>query len=297
MAKKLNPIMKQKRNGLSILGFAIVLFGIFGFIASQKSRVAVAAFNEPIYVAELSSISIPVPENVVPAGTPIEKIKLRVVSLPENLIKGTDAVVDLSVLQGKIAQVPLTAGMPLYLKNFEPQTNLINPVIDNIPQGMRAMTIKVDAQNAIEGWAGSGAYVDLLLVEKNLTTVIAENVKILSAERSVAPVESNAPSIPSTFTLLVTQEQCLAINTAMPRGKIAFALRNNSDLETWNAKTFSADSLSRHNISEKVKSSVNGFVEIKGEKGRKLFALSNDKWIKTSSKPEGFLVGDPNETN
>ena len=51
----------------------------------------------------------------------------------------------------------------------------------------------------------SALQVMAVLVEQSQTTVIAEKVKVLSAERSVTPVEgSEAPSVPSTITLLVT---------------------------------------------------------------------------------------------
>lgn len=77
--------------------------------------------------------------------------------------------------------------------------------------------MRVDATSSVEGWAGSGSLVDVLLIQKDRTTVVAEKVKVLSSERSSSPVEGGAsPSVPSTATLLVTQEQCLAINTAIP---------------------------------------------------------------------------------
>ncbi|NDC38825.1 MAG: hypothetical protein EBZ48_12370, partial [Proteobacteria bacterium] len=132
------------------------------------------------------------------------------------------------------------------------------------------------------------------LIENERTTVVAEKVKVLSAERSVAPVEgAAAPNVPNTVTLLVTQEQCLAINTAIPRGRIAFALRSSRDDATWGSTVFSADGFAGVRAMPERKSVVTGYVEIKEGKtdqSPRSFALADGKWTKTQAVPEGFLV-------
>ena len=102
-------------------------------------------------------------------------------------------------LQNSYALVSLPANYPVSLSSISANQNSVaNPVLSQIPQGMKAMTVRVDATTAVEGWAGSGSSVDLLLIEKEQTLLIAENVKILSAERSVQPVDQVTPNIPST---------------------------------------------------------------------------------------------------
>ena len=153
------------------------------------------------------------------------------------------------------------------------------------------MTVRVDVTSSVEGWAGSGSVVDVLLVEKDRTTVVAEKIRILSAERSVSPVEgSGAPSVPSTATLLVTQEQCLAINTAIPLGKIAFALRSNHDEESWIDVTYSSERLKGGASAAKLSGSISGYASLGGTEGSRSFALADGKWIRAESVPEGFLV-------
>jgi Flp pilus assembly protein CpaB len=157
-----------------------------------------------------------------------------------------------------------------------------------IPAGMRAMTVKVDATTAVEGWAGSGAVVDVLLVTKDQTKVVAERVKILSAERSVSPVEGGAaPNVPNTVTLLVSQEQCLAINTAIPQGKIAFALRSQRDEQNWGNTFYTSDQLKGNQTARNVaKPAISGFVTINGQ--NKKFAYTDGRWVKTEEAPAGF---------
>lgn len=250
---------------------------------------SVASAPEQIIVAEYDTIDVPVPIQTVPSGTKFEDIVFEKIKLPQHQLP-EGILTDISSLRGQISISRLPARLPLFAANFSPLGSTTNPVIEGIPDGMRAMTIKVDATSAVEGWAGSGAIVDVLLIEKDQTTVVAENIKILSAERSVAPVEGQAsPNVPSTVTLLVSQEQCLAINTAIPRGKIAFALRNFVDQNNWEEKVFTSEKLSRYRGESQQRNSVSGYVEIKG-KGK--FILSEDKWLKTPEKPAGFFVGD-----
>jgi Flp pilus assembly protein CpaB len=158
---------------------------------------------------------------------------------------------------------------------------------------MRAMTLRVDATSSVEGWAAAGAVVDVLLVQDDKTNVVAEKVKIISAERSVTPMSGGdeSPSIPSTVTLLVTQEQCLALNTAIPLGRIAFALRSNRDEENWATRSFSADRLRRGGITTDTEMRITGYASVhdNGDADRKEFALSGDKWIRTDVVPEGFF--------
>ena len=251
---------------------------------------------QPTIVAEFDTVKIPVPDLLVPAGTMVKDISFKEVSYPKHQIP-QNAITDISAYSTAQTVAVLPAHLPLYPENFSFVTNIKNPILEQIPNGMRAMTLKVDETTSVEGWAGSGSIIDVLLVTNERTTVVAERVKILSAERSITPVEgSMTPSIPSTATLLVTQDQCLAINTALPMGKIAFALRSNTDEELWTSTIFTKDKLKGGKISvaENNENSINGFITVKDENTKsnaekKQYALRNGKWIKTELVPEGFF--------
>jgi len=258
------------------------------FIMSRKGAVVEARETQTQVVAQFDTVAVPVPVDMVPAGAKVSEIKLHMVSFPKHQLP-QGALVSLAGYLDAVTTSPLPANIPLFKENLNATALSKNPVIERIPAGMRAMTIRVDATSAVEGWAGSGAVVDVLLVEKDKTSVIAENVKILSAERTVSPVEGAAsPNVPSTVTLLVTQEQCLAINTAIPLGRIAFALRGGKDSENWSSTTFTAENLKGGaTISDSKRGTIKGVIAVKGEKS---FALADGKWIKTEVVPEGFFV-------
>lgn len=291
MAGRVNKIYRRSNYPIYFSLIGLIFVTVIGFMTLSYKTKASTNQPVPVVVAEYNLVTLPVPAEPVRAGVEFSEIKLRTLQLPANQIPD-GAVKDVRELIGSVTAVSLPANLPLFRENFSSNMGGANPVIDKIPTGMRAMTLKVDATSAVEGWAGSGTIVDVLLVEKERTAVVAENVKVLSAERSVSPVQGSAsPEVPSTITLLVTQEQCLAINTAVLLGKIAFALRGVSDQETWTDRQFTADRLA-HNSAEGglPQSRVAGYAEIQGlEEDR--YTLADGKWLRTSIKPEGFLVG------
>ena len=277
----------RRRNGVSVktlLGCVVcTCIVVASTVLSARPPVAEARV-EKVVVGSFDTVRVPVPAKTVPLGTKVRDIPLQFIEYPKHQLP-THALLTLENYAEAVTIAALPASLPIFGENLSHEAGSTNPVIERIPEGMRAMTLRVDATAAVEGWAGSGSIVDVLLVLESKTTVVAEKVKILSAERSVAPVEgSMAPSVPTTVTLLVTQEQCLAINTAIPRGRIAFALRATRDDGSWRSTSFSADRL--QGGPEAKTADIRGVATVIG----KAFALSDGKWVPATGIPAGFLA-------
>lgn len=278
----------------TLVGAMAIAFGVgsAAYLAGQKIAPAPVREHYKAFVPEFNSVEVPVPVRPVPAGTFVRDIKTRLESFPDHQIpKG--ALRDLRLMGESVTLVALPGGLPIMEANIGNQEEATNPILGRIPPGMRAMTVKVDATSAVEGWARSGSVVDVLLIEKARTTVIAERVRVISAERSLAPIDvshGNIGSVPSTATLLVTQEQCLAINTAVPLGRIAFALRSAKDEDSWRDTRFSSEDLSLTKKSV-VKTRIDGVVAFGQGAQRKQYALVDGAWIPTESLPTGFQLG------
>jgi Flp pilus assembly protein CpaB len=230
--------------------------------------------------AEYETVKVPVPTQEVPAGTRIRDIELFYTDIPRYKLP-RDTISNVAEVSEWVSIGTLPPSMPLVRTSFLAADGSTNALIDRIPPGMRAMTLNVDETSAVEGWASSGAIVDVLLIQNDRTSVVAEKVKILSAERSMQPSDSpqgEAPAVPKTVTILVTQEQCLAISTAMAHGKIAFALRSNRDDETWssNSRSYLADRLKDGGaLGADTPKKIGGFITV----GEKRFALIDDRWV------------------
>jgi len=284
----------RKGNNLGLVMLGVCLMGAAWIIAggSNSTDNQAAPVQSAPVVAQFDTVKVPVPTAPVAAGTKIGDIKVQMVSFPAHQVP-TGAVRDLSPYGDAIAITPLPGNLPIFKQNLSLTAGSTNPVIDKIPEGMRAITIRVDATSSVEGWAGTGATVDVMLVQSEGTSVIAERVKILSSERSVQPVQGgSSPLIPSTVTLLVTQEQSLAINTAIPLGKLAFALRSLSDEGVWGDTRFHTErlkNLPRSGATER----ISGYVKIGGGTEDQSFALTHRGWVPTEAVPQGFLPGSP----
>ena len=294
MASRASSGRQQRRkNRSNLLASAFLSFAIVfaAFLLNRKSAKVDASVNPAMFVAQYDTVILPVPVESIPTGTRIKDIRFKNVAFPKQQVP-EGALSNVDGFLEAVTLAPLPANLPLFAKNLSHSAFGSNPVVDKIPQGMRAITVRVDATSAVEGWAGSGSIVDVLLVEKDRTTVIAEMVKILSAERSVSPIEgSAAPNVPSTVTLLVTQEQGMAINTAIPLGKIAFALRSSQDKENWASTRFTPDNLRGGSAGKNKVGRVKGYFALSrpGESEKHTYALTDGRWIRTDVVPEGFF--------
>ncbi len=264
-----------------LLGIVAIATGVAGFAylaGASQGKVPVPVERSRVFVPEFNAVDIPVPEKPVPAGVAVRDIPVRMEKFPEHQLP-RGVVRDLSRVRDMVVVAPLPGGLPLIDSNLSAADEVANPVSGRIPEGMRAMTVRVDATSAVEGWARNGSVVDVLLVEADRTTVVAEKVKVLSTERSLSPVDEvgKAP-IPNTVTILVTQEQCLAINTAVPLGKIALVLRSNRDSDSWRSTRFSAQELKGGGKGVEP-SRIQGVAWFGSGADRKKFALVDGAWI------------------
>ncbi|MGH9554536.1 MAG: Flp pilus assembly protein CpaB, partial [Terriglobales bacterium] len=106
-----------------------------------------------------------------------------------------------------------------------------------IPQGMRAVSVRVREDIAVAGFVIAGTRVDVMLTgnidEKNdpklITTVtILENLEVLTANQELQ--SDGTPKRDTTVvTLLVTPDDAQTLTLAVTQGKIHLALRNPLD--------------------------------------------------------------------
>jgi pilus assembly protein CpaB len=127
------------------------------------------------------------------------------------------------ILEAKLAPVGAGAGLPA-----------------TIPDGMRAVSIRVDEVVAVAGFVGPGARVDVLLTGnpgdgrsggEALTRTILENVQVLAAGQKVQPDAQGRPEKVNVVTLLCNPSDAAKVTLAANEGKIQLVLRNPTDSE------------------------------------------------------------------
>lgn len=230
-AKKPKKVGQSFARPEAYLFFAVVLLSTFWFVQPHKPVQATVAV-----ATEDDVVLIPTPLRSIAKGEKLDQIPFTRTKWPKSQLK-IDYVKAVEDYSSFIALAALPANLPIPLSAISKANAEGNAVVDRIPQEMRAITVRVDEESAVEGWAQPGDYVDIILLRQAKEVeigieakVIAENVKILSAGKSAEPQSATATSrTPATVTVLVDQENALKVKAAANIGKLTFALRAGGD--------------------------------------------------------------------
>lgn len=229
----------------------------------------------------------PVPTRAVAKGERLSGVPFVFQEFEEDFAP-QEPLRDLQNASDLYAATSLSAYTPIIRRALSEKPLDRNVVVERIPEGMRAITVKVDVESAVEGWARSGNSVDVILIESNpregspfRSTIIAENVTILSAESSALPLDSDdrAPKAPSSVTLLTTQEDALRIKTASHIGRLTFALRGNGDELPASSHTFNGKRLLASSTSDALRNNIEGYA--RGPDGKTYVLRKHAAWIRT----------------
>jgi pilus assembly protein CpaB len=119
-----------------------------------------------------------------------------------------------------------------------------------IPDGMRAVAVKVNDVIGVAGFVVPGSRVDVILSgspaknnEFDMSKVILENIQVLAAGQNVTNDANGKPQNVQVVTLLVTPEDSQKLAFASVDGKIQLSLRNPLDLERMNPHAVRRESL------------------------------------------------------
>lgn len=210
---------------LVVCSFVAVIFLSSG--SSDANQPTTVVIHEP--QIEMAEILIPIQR--IEQGAMLEPSMFRKENRPKvGLSAG--AIRDLEQIQGQYAKALILPDQPLH-EEYITRTRPINAITQKIPDGFRAVTIRVDAKTAVEGWAVPGVRVDVVwasqVAGKQALTVIVENSMILSADKNVDSNAKGGPPIPSTITLLVSNEDAKKIQLASLSGTLSLSLRGDND--------------------------------------------------------------------
>jgi Flp pilus assembly protein CpaB len=296
MKTKNKPKRLKNNNGLN---YAILMaccglltFSVYIIVSAKKSESAQA--SQPVQLSsEDDMVLIPTPTRQIAQGEKLGSVEFAMIKWPKSRLN--DAyIMDTTLYVESVALTPLPKFLPVPSTAISSEAIDRNAVVEAIPEGMRAITVKVDVESAVEGWAGSGNFVDVILLRSSQRSengleakVIAENVKILSAGRSANPMSASdtAPRTPATVTLLTTQEDALKIKTASSVGRLTFSLRGRGDALPTNALGLNQKDLlggSRTIANEEI--TTRGFAT--GPDGKTYVLHSDNRWEKSPHLPK-----------
>jgi pilus assembly protein CpaB len=218
------------------------VFIVFVMAVTVGGVFAYATYNY-VQNAQPRTVKMPTKPVVVAAsdldvGAEIQRDDIRIIDWPENSVPA-GAFHDPNEVFGRGLVLPVIQNepiLPMKLASKEAGGGL-PPAI---PQGMRAVSVRVNEVIGVAGYVLPGTRVDVVVTlnpsdqHRDITSkVILTNVQVLAAGTKIdRETDKNKPMAVSVVTLLVNPEESERLTLASTEGKIQLALRNPLDRDT-----------------------------------------------------------------
>jgi len=222
----------MNRNRLAV-GLAVAL--VVGFFAA---RFVYMQLQNARAVKAGPAAQVVVAAERIPVGARLERDKLREIKWPVGQQPaGSFARID--DCTGRAAITPIVENEPILEENLAPKEGGAGLAV-MIPEGQRALSVRVDDVVAVAGFVVPGTMVDVLVTgdvpggQNSITKVVLENVRVLAAGQKVEQDREGKPQTVTVVTLQVDPEQANMLTLASTEGKIHLALRNTIDTKEAN---------------------------------------------------------------
>jgi pilus assembly protein CpaB len=211
--------------GVLLAASAAVILG-YSYFFLTKTPSAVEPVAQRVNPKE---VDVLVTLQAIESGVALTPSMFRKERLPsENVVPNT--ISNFDEIRGAFAASYIAAHQPIS-SDFITMKAPVNQIQANIPEGFRAVALKVDVTSSVEGWARNGAKVDVLLASainnRPAITTIVQNAKVLSAGRNTNNESSS--QVASTVTIMVSVEEAAKIQLASSSGELSLALRGDED--------------------------------------------------------------------
>ncbi|CAA9317501.1 MAG: Flp pilus assembly protein RcpC/CpaB [uncultured Gemmatimonadetes bacterium] len=212
-----------------VLGMALASGGGAAYLAAGYLQPAPASAAR----AEPPGNRVAVAARDLPAGAIVGAQDVRLVQWPADALPAGYARTAAEVV-GRGLVTPLRANEPLMEGKLAPRDAGGGlPIL--IPEGMRAVSVRVDEVIGVAGFVTPGTRVDVLATlpagtgRTAGTRLVLQNVQVLAAGQSIAREMDGKPQTAAVITLLVLPEQAEIVTLASAEGRIQLALRNTLD--------------------------------------------------------------------
>jgi pilus assembly protein CpaB len=222
----------MNRNRLVMIGCtALVMAGVVSFMAYRILNAAIASANSPKSTAVVAAFDLSV--GSVITARDIKVVRFPGGDIPDGHFQTPEEVIGRGVLtamarneivlSSKLAPDKAGGGLPAM-----------------IPQGMRAVAVKVNDVISVAGFALPGTKVDVVLTgnatrnndpgDVSATTVL-QNVQVLAAGQKLQTNADGKPETVQVITLLVSPAEAQKLALATQEGRIQLSLRNPLDAD------------------------------------------------------------------
>ncbi|MEP6912251.1 MAG: Flp pilus assembly protein CpaB [bacterium] len=223
--------MRNKRLIIALTG--AVLCGIIGVMLITRYLSNAQAFTRDLGNVIVAKQEIPLGEKITAEQLAFAQIPNG--SVPEGVFRKMDQVV------GRVAITPIGVRETITNMKLAPEGTGAG-LSAVIPEGYRAMTVKVDDVVGVSGFIMPGTFVDVVAIitpisaasaaNGPISKIVLQNIKVLASGAKIdSPENQRQPAEVKAVTLQVTPEQAEKLVLAANEGKLQLVMRNYSDQE------------------------------------------------------------------
>jgi pilus assembly protein CpaB len=220
--------MRNKRL-LFVLGGAAV-FGLLAAVSVNRYLSNAQAFSRNMNEVVVAKVDIPLGTTLV--AEQLTKVQLPSGAVPDGAFNSPEKLV------GRVAVVNVAAREPVTDFKLAPEGSA-GGLSSVIPEGYRAMTVKVDDVIGVAGFLRPGAMCDVLTVIEQagdvgrrnfISKIVIQNVKVLASGQNIdKPKDQREAEQVKAVTLQVTPDQAEKLALASVEGKLRLVMRNSID--------------------------------------------------------------------
>lgn len=236
--------MRNKRLIIALAG--AVLCGVLGVMLITRYLSNVQAYTRDLGNVVVAKVEIPLGQRIAPDQLMLAQIPNG--SAPEGAFRKVDEVV------GRVAITPIGVREAVTEARLAPE-GTGGGLSAVIPEGYRAMTVKVDDVVGVSGFVMPGSYVDVVAVivpptaqgvqsQGPISKIVLQHIKVLASGAKIdSPENQREPNNTKAVTLQVTPEQAEKLSLAANEGKLQLVMRSYTDQEDSQTKGVNKHSL------------------------------------------------------
>jgi pilus assembly protein CpaB len=220
--------MRNKRFFVVLAG--ALVFGLLAAVSVNRYLSNAQAFSKDMTKVAVAKVAIPLGTKIVPEQ--VMMVQFPRESMPDGTFENADK------LAGRVAVVNIAAREPITDSRLAPE-GTAGGLSAVIPEGYRAMTVKVDDVVGISGFIMPGTLVDVVVVitpedasrgAGPVSKIVLQNIKVLANGQNIdKPENQRDVNSVKAVTLQVTPEQAEKLALASSEGRLQLVMRNQID--------------------------------------------------------------------
>ncbi|MDQ6652881.1 MAG: Flp pilus assembly protein CpaB [Acidobacteriota bacterium] len=220
--------MRNKRFFIVLVG--ALLFGLLAAVSVSRYLSSAQALTKNLSRVAVAKVAIPIGTKIIPEQVMVVLFPKE--STPDGAFDSPEK------LAGRVAVTNIAPREPITEARLAPE-GTAGGLSAVIPEGYRAMTVKVDDVVGISGFIMPGTLVDVVVtidpaekvgMQDPISKIVLQNIKVLANGQNIdKPQDQREANSVKAVTLLVTPEQAEKLALAASEGKLQLVMRNSVD--------------------------------------------------------------------